>query len=141
MMGAGAAYAAKAVVRPPAAVASEPKEIHLVHQLGPEREEALKQLVERFNERSKDYRLSVRTGTWSDDGSPHLMILPGEDMERFLAGKPRYKALSVVMREGGVPLPTLKPPAIMARALVDAKGLLLGLPGGLSTPVLYINRG
>ncbi|KON80432.2 extracellular solute-binding protein [Azoarcus sp. PA01] len=140
-IGAGAAQAAKAVARPPAAVASEPKEIHLVHQLDSKREEALKQLVERFNERSKDYRLSVRTGTWSDDGSPHLMILPGEDMERFLGGKPRYKALAAVMREGGVPLPALKPPAIMTRALIDAKGQLLALPVGLSTPVLYINRG
>ena len=116
------------------------KEIRLVHGFIGPREEALQQLAARFNERSKDYRLSVESGTWNGENAPHLMILQGEDMDRFLTGKARYKALSAVMREGGVPLQPLKAPTMMSRALLDAKGQLLALPVGLSTPVLYINR-
>lgn len=116
------------------------KEIRLLHQLSPEREDALQKLVARFNESNKDYRLSLHAGSWTDGDAPHMAILQGEAMEQFLVGKPRYKALSSVMREAGVPLQILKPPAMMARSLVDAKGHLLALPMGLSTPVMYINR-
>jgi len=117
------------------------KEIRLVHGFQGEREEALRQLAARFNERSKDYRVSVESGSWSDEDAPHLAILEGEAVERFLTGKPRYKAVSAVMREGGVPLQPLKAPTMMARSLLDTKSQLLALPVGLSTPVLYINRG
>lgn len=116
------------------------KEIRLVHQLSPEREEALQNLVTRFNESNKAYRLSLQSAAWNDGDTPHMAILQGEAVEQFLVGKPRYKALSSVMREAGVPLQTLKPPAMINRALVDAKGQLLALPVGLSTPVMYINR-
>ncbi|AKU13215.1 hypothetical protein AzCIB_3322 [Azoarcus sp. CIB] len=136
-----AAYAAKAKPAKAAAEPVGPTEIRLVHQLGPEREEALQKLAARFNEGSKDYRLVVQAATWSDTDAPHMAILEGSAEEQFLgAGKPRYKALSGVMREAGVPLQTLKPPAMMDRALTDAKGQLLALPVGLSTPVMYINR-
>ena len=138
-----AAHAAKPKA-PKAAAAAEPagpREIRLLHQLSPEREEVLQKLVARFNEGNKDYRLVVRSGTWSETDAPHMAILQGSAEDDFLAaGKPRYKALSGVMREAGVPLQTLKPPAMMDRALTDAKGQLLALPVGLSTPVMYINR-
>ncbi|WP_332674032.1 extracellular solute-binding protein [Aromatoleum sp.] len=123
-----------------ATAANSAKEIRLVHGFAGEREEALRQLAARFNEQTKDYQLSVEAGSWSDENVPHLLILQDEDMERFLTGKPRYKAVSAVMREGGAPLQALKAPAMMPRSLLDAKGQLLALPVGLSTPVLYINR-
>ncbi|AYH42373.1 extracellular solute-binding protein [Azoarcus sp. DN11] len=137
-----AAHAAKPKAAPKvAAVPAGPREIRLVHQLSPEREEVLQKLVARFNEGNKDYRLVVQSGAWSDTDAPHMAILQGSAEDDFLAaGKPRYKALSSVMREAGVPLQALKPPAMMDRALTDAKGQLLALPIGLSTPVMYINR-
>lgn len=122
------------------AAANSVKEIRLVHGFAGEREEALRQLAARFNEVSKDYQLNVEAGSWSDGNVPHLLILQGEDTERFLTGKPRYKAVSAVMREGGAPLQPLKVSAMLPRSLLDAKGQLLALPVGQSTPVLYINR-
>lgn len=135
-----AASHAQSPARAAAPATNSGKEIRLVHGFAGEREEALRQLASRFNEQSKDYQLSVQAGSWSDGNVPHLLILQGEDMERFLTGKPRYKAVSAVMREGGAPLQGLKAPAMMPRSLLDAKGQLLALPVGLSTPVLYINR-
>lgn len=127
--------------RAPAAKASGPKEIRLVHPLDDQREQALQQLAARFNEQSKDYRVKVERGTWSDADAPAMMILQEEDAERFLSGPPRYKAVSAVMREGGVPLQAAKASAMITREFFDAKGQLAALPVGLSTPLLYVNRG
>ncbi|WP_409449986.1 extracellular solute-binding protein [Aromatoleum sp.] len=135
-----AAGHAQSAARAPATAVNSAKEIRLVHGFAGEREEALRQLAARFNEQSKDYQLSVQAGSWSDGNVPHLLILQDEDLDRFLAGKPRYKAVSAVMREGGAPLQALKASAMMPRSLLDAKGQLLALPVGQSTPVLYINR-
>ncbi len=135
-----AASHAQSAARAPATAANSAKDIRLVHGFAGEREEALRQLAARFNEQSKDYQLSVQAGSWSDGNVPHLLILQDEDLERFLTGKPRYKAVSAVMREGGAPLQALKASAMMPRSLLDAKGQLLALPVGQSTPVLYINR-
>lgn len=142
LLAAGSADAQVPVKRTaPPASAQVVKEIRLVHRLGPDRHEALHQLAERFNETSRDYRIRVQEGGLSDGESPQLMILQDDEMEQFLGGKLRYKPLFALMREAGVPLQTLRPPAVMMRAPVDAKGRLLALPVGLSTPVLYVNRG
>lgn len=136
--------AAAIAAKPKATKAAEPagpKEIRLIHQLAGEREEALQKIAARFNETNKDYRLVVQSGEWNDADSPHLAILQGDSAEQFLTpAKPRFKALTAVMRESGVPLQALKPPAMLDRTLLDGKGQLLALPVGLSTPVMYINR-
>ena len=72
--------------------------------------------------------------------APHLLILEGDDEDAFVAGKPRFKPLYALMKESGAALQTLRPPAMMTRTPVDAKGQLLALPVGLSTPVLFLNR-
>ncbi|BAL23456.1 extracellular solute-binding protein [Azoarcus sp. KH32C] len=121
-----------------AAPAAGPREIRLGHQLDPDRAEALQKLVTRFNERSKDYRIVLTA--LADGDTPDMAIVLGDDLERYFSGKVGYKPLSAVMRDAGVPLQTLKPPATMTRSLVDGKGQLLALPVALSTPVMYFNR-
>lgn len=127
--------------QPPAAKPGGPKEIRLVHPLDDQREQALQQLAARFNAQSKGYRVKVERGAWNEADTPHLLILQDEDAERFLSGKPRYKAVSAVMREGGVPLQAVKATGMIAREFFNAQGQLAALPIGLSTPLLYVNRG
>lgn len=124
----------------PAKATATSGEIRLVHNLGAERDVALQSLVKRFNESTKGLKVSVRQGGFSEGETAHMLILEGEESERFLAGKPRYKPLHAAMKEAGVPLRTLKPPPVLTRTAVDAKGQLRALPVGLSTPVMFVNR-
>lgn len=124
----------------PAKTAATTGEIRLVHNLGVERDTALQSLVQRFNESSKGFKVTVQQAGFAEGETAHMLILEGEDSERFLAGKPRYKPLHAAMHEAGVPLRTLKPPPVLSRTAVDAKGQLRALPVGLSTPVMFVNR-
>lgn len=114
--------------------------IELTHQLGATKGAYLEALVARFNESSENCPIKVVGRAWSDGSLPGLMILGGEEEERFLSGAPRYRPLFEVMKSNGEPLQTLRPPAMMTRRPVDAKDRLLALPVALSTPVLYINE-
>ncbi len=116
------------------------QEIGLYHRLPASKAGALRDLVERFNAQGGAVRVVLSEQDWRAPSAPHLLILEADEEEAFLAGKPRFKPLHAVMKEGGVPLQTLRPPAMMTRTPVDAKGRLLALPVGLSTPVLYLNR-
>lgn len=131
---------ASSAAQAPAKAAATTGEIRLVHNLGVERDAALQTLVQRFNESSKGVKVTVQQGGFAEGETAHMLILEGEDSERFLAGKPRYKPLHAAMQEAGVPLRTLKPPPVLSRTAVDAKGQLRALPVGLSTPVMFVNR-
>lgn len=133
------AHAAKPAKESRAAAPSAPQTIQLYHSLSGARAEALKELVERFNAQSKNARVELSDAGWRS-ASPHLMILDGDDEDAFVAGKPRFKPLYAMMQESGVPLQTVRPPAMMTRTPVDARGRLLALPIGMSTPVLFLNR-
>lgn len=119
--------------------AAEPLSIQLHHSLSGARAEALKDLVERFNAQSKNARVHLSDAGWRD-ASPHLLILDGDEEDAFVAGKPRFKPLHALMKEAGAPLQSLRPPTMMTRTPVDARGRLLALPVGMSTPVLFLNR-
>jgi sn-glycerol 3-phosphate transport system substrate-binding protein len=136
---AGAAPAKKAKA-PPAAQPERCEGIELTHQLGADKSAALEELVTRFNETSKDCQIRVSARSLQAGTQSGLMILGGEEEERFLTGAPRYRPLHEVMKAAGEPLQTLRPPAMMTRRPVDAQGRLLALPVALSTPVLYINQ-
>lgn len=129
------AKAAKAPAAPAGPVA-----IELFHHLPADRAEALKGLVARFNAQNNDAQVVLVERDWRSGDAPDLLILEGDDEESFLAGKPRYKPVHALMKEAGVPLQTLRPPAMMTRTPVDAKGQVLALPIGLTTPVLFVNR-
>lgn len=132
--------ATPALAQPLAKPAAELQEIELVHRFDLARTEALQALVDRFNADSKDYRLVLTRRDWQQDGLPHLLILDGEEEERFLEGGKRHRPLHELMRAAGIPLQTVRPPVMMTRKPVDAQGRLLALPVGLTTPVLYVNR-
>lgn len=123
----------------PAAQADAGLQIQLFHRLPESKAVALQELVERFNAQEKNARVVLSDADWRS-AAPHMLILEGEDEEAFVSGKPRYKALHALMKDAGVPLQTLRPPAMMTRTPVNAKGQLLALPVGLSTPVLFLNR-
>ena len=136
-----AAVMACAAVGSPWAVAqaAAQQQIELFHRLPDTKAAALKELVERFNAQSKDVQVVLSAADWRT-AAPHLLILEGDDEDAFVAGKPRFKPLYALMKESGAALQTLRPPAMMTRTPVDAKGQLLALPVGLSTPVLFLNR-
>ena len=136
-----AAVMACAAVGSPWAVAqaAAQQQIELFHRLPDTKAAALKDLVERFNAQSKDVQVVLSAADWRT-AAPHLLILEGDDEDAFVAGKPRFKPLYALMKESGAALQTLRPPAMMTRTPVDAKGQLLALPVGLSTPVLFLNR-
>ena len=123
-----------------ASTAQDAQEIELAHRFDLARTEALQALVDRFNAGSKDYRIVLTRRDWQQEALPHLMVLEGEEEERFLAGKPRYRPLHELMRAAGVPLKSGRPPVTMTRKPVDGQGRLQALPVGLTTPVLYVNR-
>ena len=123
----------------PVAQASAEQQIQLYHRLPETKAAAVKDLVERFNAQAKGVKVVLSEADWRS-GSPHMLILEGDDEESFVAGKPRYKPLHALMKDAKVPLQTLRPPAMMTRTPVDTKGQLLALPVGLSTPVLFLNR-
>ena len=136
-----AAVMACAAVGSPWAVAqaAAQQQIELFHRLPDTKAAALKELVERFNAQSKDVQVVLSAADWRT-AAPHMLILEGDDEDAFVAGKPRFKPLYALMKESGAALQTLRPPAMMTRTPVDAKGQLLALPVGLSTPVLFLNR-
>ena len=136
-----AAVMACAAVGSPWAVAqaAAQQQIELFHRLPDTKAAALKDLVERFNAQLKDVQVVLSAADWRT-AAPHLLILEGDDEDAFVAGKPRFKPLYALMKESGAALQTLRPPAMMTRTPVDAKGQLLALPVGLSTPVLFLNR-
>ena len=135
-----AVMACAAVASPWAvAQAAAQQQIELFHRLPDAKAAALKDLVERFNAQSKDVHVVLSAADWRT-AAPHMLILEGDDEDAFVAGKPRFKPLHALMKESGVALQTLRPPAMMTRTPVDAKGQLLALPVGLSTPVLFLNR-
>lgn len=136
---ASAAKAAKPAKQAAAQKAGEPQTILLYHSLSGARAAALQDLVERFNAQSKNAQVQLSDAGWRT-ASPHLLILDGDDEDAFVAGKPRFKPLHALMKEAGAPLQTMRPPAMMTRTPVDARGQLLALPVGMSTPVLFLNR-
>jgi sn-glycerol 3-phosphate transport system substrate-binding protein len=142
-MSATPAFAAKKSRAAPARAEQTPQaqQIEISHQLPPSQAKALQGIVERFNAQDPAHQVTLVETGWRGDKPPHLLILDGADEEAFLASKkPRYKPLFALMKEAGAGLQTVRPPAMVTRRPVNAKGQILALPVGLSTPVLYFNR-
>jgi sn-glycerol 3-phosphate transport system substrate-binding protein len=114
-------------------------EIEFVHPLQGEQAQQLAALVERFNAGSP-VKIAIKDRDWATGTLPDLLLLGEDDELRFLGGKPRYKPLYQVMQQAGEPLKTLKTPPVMTTAPLDSAGRIIGLPIGLSTPIMYYNR-
>ncbi len=136
-----AAPAKKADAKKPEPKPEQILQMEILHNLPPTKASALEELVQRFNaQNSGTVQAKLVERDWRTGSAPHLLILGGDEEEDFLAGKPRFKPLYALMKDAGVPLQTLRPPAMMTRTPVDTQGRLLALPVGLSTPVLFYNR-
>lgn len=125
-----------------AALAAAPaarQQLQLSHHLPASKAAALAELVASFNASDTGAEVVLSRTDWREAGA-QMHILEGEEEETFVAGKPRFKPVHAIMKEAGIALQTLRPPAMMTRTPVDNKGQLLALPVGLSTPVLYLNR-
>lgn len=128
-----------ATAKPAAPAPAISSDIELVHRLGADKGDQLRRLVERFNAGS-ERKIVLAERDWHDGALPSLLLLSGEGEAQFLAGKPRYRPVHLLMKEAGEPLQTLKPPAMMNPSSLDAKGNVLGLPIGLATPIMFYNR-
>ncbi len=119
--------------------AAAPTEIDLSHQLDEERAERLEKLVERFNTRQKDYQVKVVRRV-QGNAPRDLNLVTREEQASFVAAKAAFKPLSQVMKEANQPFDGSKLAPELRVGLSDARGDLVALPIGLSTPVLFINK-
>lgn len=125
--------AAKPAVAPVAAA-----EFELAHNLGPDDEEQLKAVVERFNKESGS-NLKVRR--LENGGKPAgLNLLVRTDMSELLSQAKSFLPLYSVMAKAGQPLNSADFSADLKAGVVDAKGRLVALPLVYSTPVLFYNK-
>jgi sn-glycerol 3-phosphate transport system substrate-binding protein len=116
-------------------------DVELRSQLPQDKQEALKALVERFNEANKGSRIVLTDRAWDADAPAAMQILEGEGEQAFLAGKKRYKPVSAVLKDAGVKVQVLDRAApVLAPISYDPKAGMLGLPVGLSTPVFFVNQ-
>ncbi|MBL8471181.1 MAG: extracellular solute-binding protein [Rhodocyclaceae bacterium] len=125
----------------PAAVPAGPLEF--VHQLAPDAAAQLQKMVNRYNAGNPKRKIELLERKFDPaavDKLPALMILDEDHASSAGSGRLKVKPIHQLMREAGATLETLKPPAQMSPASLDSAGHLVGLPVGLETPVMYINR-
>jgi sn-glycerol 3-phosphate transport system substrate-binding protein len=123
----------------PSLTAAAPTEIDLSHSLDEMRAERLEKLVERFNSRQKDYQVKV-VRRIQGDPPKDLNLVTREEQASFVAAKAGFKPVSQVMKEANQPFDGSKLAPELRVGLSDARGDLVALPIGLSTPVLFINK-
>lgn len=119
------------------------QELVLRHALEGRALDTLATLVIRFNDEQKGKAkivLEGLAGVADKHHLPHLALLDADDGMDFFGTRPRFKPLHEVMKESGEKFDATKFYPQVADAADDLSGRLLGLPMGLSLPVLYINR-
>ena len=136
MAGCGMVLATQAGAVP---VATGPVQLELSHRLDEERAERLEPLIEEFNKKQNDVRITlVRRGDTFD--SKQLNLVTRDEYARLLENKAKFKPLSEVMRQAKEPIDASKLSPELRDGLSDAKGQLEALPVAFSTPVLYVNK-
>ncbi len=129
---------AQAVPAKPQSVASVPAVFQLAHNLGPQNEERLQAMVDRFNKESGSALTLVRL---EKDGKPATLNLVSRyDFSDALIQGKRFEPLHEVMSKAGQPLKLSDLPTEMKTGVTDAKGRLVALPLVYSTPVLFYNK-
>ncbi|MDQ8023761.1 MAG: extracellular solute-binding protein [Moraxellaceae bacterium] len=117
-------------------------DIELAHQLGEERNEALRKLADRFNEQNpKGPKVVISDRYWRDANPPHMSIVAEQDEDMFLSSRKRVMPIWKLMQDAKVKLDTLAPPRMLVPSALDSRNRLVGLPIGLATPVVFFNKG
>ena len=113
-------------------------EFELAHNLGPQGEESLKLVVERFNKEASANLKVVRHEKGQKQSS--LILVSRYDMADVLANPKSFVPIHELMAKAGEPLKFSDMSVDLKAGVLDAKGRLVALPVAYSTPVLFYNK-
>ena len=131
-----AAKAAKAAK--PAATQAAAPDFELAHNLGPEGEERLQAIVDRFN---KENGGNLKLGRLEKGEKPAgLNLIRRYDMSDVLSQPKQFIPLHDMMAKAGQPLNVGELSNDLKAGVIDGKGKLVALPLVYSTPVLFYNK-
>jgi len=114
-------------------------EIELYHQLDAARGERLNELVQQFNGRSKDYKVTLVQKV--ANGTPAVLNLATpESVAKFSENEAKFRPVQRVMADAKEKFDAKQFAPELRVRVADAKGNLVALPLAMSTPVLYYNK-
>lgn len=113
-------------------------EFELAHNLGPNGEERLLAVVERFNKETGNHLKLVRLEKGAKPVG--LNLVRRYDVTEVLSQPKAFLPLYEVMSKAGQPLNSAEFSADLKAGVVDAKGRVVALPLVYSTPVLFYNK-
>ncbi|MDR1994501.1 extracellular solute-binding protein, partial [Azonexus sp.] len=125
--------AAKAVAKPAAPVTLE-----LAHNLGPQAEQRLQEVVDRFNNESG---VTITLQTFERGGKPAILnLMRRAESGNILSQPTHFVPLHQMMSKAGQPLNYGDISSDLKAGVVDGRGRLVALPLVYSTPVLFYNK-
>lgn len=122
-----------------AQAAQGPHVVTLSHTFEPPRASALAALVARFNAASEKDHIALHDAAGDATQAPTLMVVQSGEVAALQRAR-RIRPLHQVMAQAGFALSRAPGSAAYAAGTVDARGRPLGLPIGLHTPLLFVNR-
>ena len=132
--------AAKPAAKPAAkqAAVQPAADFELAHNLGPQGEEQLQAVIDRFN---KENNGNLKLARMEKGGKPAgLNLVRRYDMGEVLTQPKAFIPLQDMMAKAGQPLKVADLSADLKAGVVDGKGRLVALPLIYSTPVLFYNK-
>ena len=122
----------------PAATQAATPDFELAHNLGPEGEERLQAIVDRFN---KENGGNLKLGRLEKGEKPAgLNLMRRYDMSDVLSQPKQFIPLHDMMAKAGQALNVGELSNDLKAGVVDGKGKLVALPLVYSTPVLFYNK-
>lgn len=119
-----------------------PANIVFRHALEGDAAAALVDLVDRFNQTSKDGKIVLQHLSMVEELQklPQLALLDEDEYQRFFDSRPRMLPLYKVMADAKETFATGDFYPVLADGVADSKGHMLALPLAQSVPVLFYNR-
>ncbi|HEX6734228.1 MAG TPA: extracellular solute-binding protein [Azonexus sp.] len=134
----GAALIAPVHAAKPAAKPVEPVTLELAHNLGPQAEEKLQAVVDRFN-KENDTTLTLRA--FEKGSKPAILnLVRRAEFGDVLSQSTHFVPLHQMMAKAGHKLNYDDISKDLKAGVVDGKGRLVALPLVYSTPVLFYNK-
>ncbi|MDR2188522.1 MAG: extracellular solute-binding protein, partial [Azonexus sp.] len=133
--------AAKSTAKPAAKAAPKPAAplaLELAHNLGPEAEQRLQEVLERFN---KESGLAMSLKPFVKGGKPAVLnLMRRDETGEVLRQAKQFTPLYKVMASSGVKFNAKDISPDLKAGVVDGSGRLVALPLVYSTPVLFYNK-